>query len=71
VRTISDAVTSFEGGAMEESEESAFAAFDVKTAASSELISSALGPLVGVRFVRLSCWEEASCWIRCPAPWGP
>ncbi len=47
--------TSFEGGAMEESEEITFAAFDVKPAASSEFISSALGPSVGVRCVCLSC----------------
>ena len=55
---------------MEESEESAFAAFDVKPAASSEFISSALGPSVGVRFVRLSCCEEASCWISMPSSLG-
>ncbi len=60
---INVAITSFEGGVMEESEERVFAAFNVKPAASRELISTALGPSVGVRCLHLSCREEASCCI--------
>ena len=51
---------------MEESDERAFAAFDVKPAASRELMSVVLGPSVGIRFLHLLCWEEASCCISVP-----
>jgi hypothetical protein len=54
---------------MDESEEIAFAAFDVKPPASRELISAALGPSVGASIKHFSCWEEASCCISvCSSP---
>ncbi len=59
------------GGAMEESEESAFAAFDVKPAASSECISSALGPSVGIGSCVFLAGKRRVVGFRCPGPWGP
>ncbi len=48
---------------MEESEESVFADFDVKPAASREFMSSGLGPSIRTKFALRSYWEEASCCI--------
>ena len=63
------ATTSSEGGAMDELEDRAFAAFDVNPAESRELMSVALGPSVGARILHFSCWEEASCCISvCSSP---
>ncbi len=56
---------------MDELEDRAFAAFDVKPAESRELMSAALGPSVAARILHFSCWEEASCCILvCSYP-GP